>query len=364
MSQSYLAFDARVRTFQTGYDYYHPDFELRSEQTLYYPYDCWVVVESGDYDITFSPGEIVTLLRYDYSRDVLDVAGSISVRYEGMVDIDRDGFYDGIAVSDGFATHILTDADAYLDYTPYRSVVELDRVSITGTTYTPPTSSGGSGGTIRKYIYGTTDDDRLSGGSLPDEIVGKAGDDSLRGNGGADILWGDGGRDILVGGGGNDSVYAGFGNDLVQGGRGNDDLFGGKAGDTIFGGAGRDFVEGESGRDRLFGDGGADDLYGGRGSDRLIGGGGNDWIQGEQGRDKLTGGRGADDFVFDGNASRDTITDFSGNDEIWIDSGANRMSQLSFTDTRAGLLVEFGAVDIFLKGLDRSDIDASDFVFV
>ncbi len=65
-----------------------------------------------------------------------------------------------------------------------------------------------------------------------------------------------------------------------------------------------------------------------------------------------------------GDARGDTVTDFGGNDVLRIENGANHMSDLKFTDTRAGLLVEFGSVDIFLTGLDRGDLTASDFDFV
>lgn len=42
---------------------------------------------------------------------------------------------------------------------------------------------------------------------------------------------------------------------------------------------------------------------------------------------------------------------------------ASKMADLKFTDTKAGLLVEFGAVDIMLSGLDRGDLSRSDFDF-
>ena len=39
------------------------------------------------------------------------------------------------------------------------------------------------------------------------------------------------------------------------------------------------------------------------------------------------------------------------------------MKDLDFTDTKAGLKIEFGKVDIFLEDLDRNDISSSDFDF-
>ena len=81
------------------------------------------------------------------------------------------------------------------------------------------------------------------------------------------------------------------------------------------------------------------------------------------GTDRLVGGAKADRFVFDRNSDTNKIFDFDSSDLIKIKSGANGLSDLDFTDTSAGLRIEFGNVEIFLKGLDLSDIDAGNFVF-
>ena len=67
--------------------------------------------------------------------------------------------------------------------------------------------------------------------------------------------------------------------------------------------------------------------------------------------------------MFNKNSGRDTIEDFGGNDVIAITNGVNRLRDIDFTDTKAGLLIEFGKVDIFLEDLDRNDISSSDFDF-
>ena len=58
------------------------------------------------------------------------------------------------------------------------------------------------------------------------------------------------------------------------------------------------------------------------------------------------------------------MLDFGDNDIIRITSGADRMSDLSFTDTVDGLLLEFSSADVFFNGLDRDDLNAGDFDFV
>ena len=56
-------------------------------------------------------------------------------------------------------------------------------------------------------------DNRLSGGTVTDNLNGAAGNDTLLGNGGNDVLAGDIGDDLLDGGAGNDQMNGGAGND-------------------------------------------------------------------------------------------------------------------------------------------------------
>lgn len=163
-----------------------------------------------------------------------------------------------------------------------------------------------------------------------------------------------GGKDYVQGADTGETIRLGGGGDKCLGGGGNDRLFGGRGNDTLIGGAGRDKLDGGGGNDRLVGNGGNDTLYGGAGRDTLIG---------SAGSDTLTGGGGADRFVFNKSSGKGTITDFHDGDIIQVINGADRMRDLSFTDTKAGLLVEFGKVDIFLEGLDRNDVNSSNFDF-
>ena len=178
-----------------------------------------------------------------------------------------------------------------------------------------------------------------------------------------DVLRGGSGDDFIFGYAGNDKLYGGSSKDTLKGGSGKDKLYGEKGNDKLFGGSGKDMLKGGGGKDKLYGDSGKDKLYGGSSKDTLKGGGGKDKLDGGKGNDKLFGGSGADTFVFNKKSGKDTIEDFGGNDVIAITKGANRMKDLDFTDTKAGLKVEFGKVDIFLEDLDRNDISSSDFDF-
>jgi hypothetical protein len=187
-------------------------------------------------------------------------------------------------------------------------------------------------------------------------ISGRVGqDDRLIGDSDSNGIFGDSGNDFLSGKGGNDTLYGGSGNDTLNGGSGKD---------SLIASSGNDSLNGDDGNDKLFGDDGNDKLFGNDGNDKLFGGDGKDKLSGGNGNDTLNGGNGNDTFEFSKSSGKDKITDFRGGDVIEIESGANRMKDLDFTDTKAGLLVEFGNVDIFLKGLDRGDVNSSDFDFV
>lgn len=184
---------------------------------------------------------------------------------------------------------------------------------------------------------------------------GLQGNDKIIGNRYGDIIKGAGGNDTLIGKSGSDKLY---------GERGNDTLVGGGGNDKLFGAAGNDVAKGGGGNDRIISGGGHDKLIGGGGDDKLVGGGGRDSLDGGRGNDVLKGGAGPDVFEFNRSSGKDKVLGFSGSDELRIESGANRVSDLEFTDSKAGLLIEFGSVDIFLRGLDRSDLTGSDFDFV
>ena len=71
-------------------------------------------------------------------------------------------------------------------------------------------------------LSGTTNDDRLIGGSGNDILYGRAGNDHILGGNGDDILEGHAGNDLLIGGNGDDMISGGLGNDIMSGGAGAD----------------------------------------------------------------------------------------------------------------------------------------------
>lgn len=84
--------------------------------------------------------------------------------------------------------------------------------------------------------------------------------------------------DSLSGNDSNDFLYCGNGNDTAHGGGGSDRLSGGNGDDILFGDAGNDCVYGENGNDKLDGGAGSDIIWGGEGTDNLIGGDGIDYF--------------------------------------------------------------------------------------
>lgn len=91
-----------------------------------------------------------------------------------------------------------------------------------------------------------------------------------------DSLTGSAEDDYLFGGGGDDTLDGLAGNDVLRGGTGNDTLNGGAGADQLVGGDDNDTIDGGDGDDKLLGDAGDDVLIGGKGSDQLQGGVGND----------------------------------------------------------------------------------------
>ena len=101
----------------------------------------------------------------------------------------------------------------------------------------------------RRFFFGSSRNDNITGSSLTDLIFTGRGDDTINS------------------GGGNDLVYAGSGNDWIWAGTGNDIVFAGSGNDTIFGESGHDLLAGGSGNDTIIGGSGADGLFGQSGND-------------------------------------------------------------------------------------------------
>lgn len=145
---------------------------------------------------------------------------------------------------------------------------------------------------------------------------------------------------------------------------GNDvfDLRGGK--DKVGGGQGNDKMKGGDGHDQLWGEEGKDKLYGQAGRDKLWGGDSNDLLDGGSGNDVLWGGAGDDKFRFVKKLGNDTVKDFGSGDVLDLRKtgapGSFAKLLKAADDTDAGLELNLKSGSIFLAGLDKSDLDASD----
>lgn len=136
---------------------------------------------------------------------------------------------------------------------------------------------------VRLTADGGTGDDKLTGGSAVDGLLGGLGNDYLNGLGG---------NDGLSGNAGNDRLYGAEGNDSLNGHAGNDKLYGGAGNDGLSGDAGTDHLSGDSGNDVLDPGAGSDRSYGGAGVDRVVArqftGPDTDYLSGGTGEDTIT----------------------------------------------------------------------------
>ena len=192
-------------------------------------------------------------------------------------------------------------------------------------------------------VYGTTQNDTITGNNLSNLLAGNAGNDAIQGNDGDDGLFGGDGNDSLLGGVGQDVLLGEFGNDFLFGEVGNDSLFG------------------DDGNDQLYGGDGLDELYGGIGADSLYGGNDNDVLWGEDGNDILNGGNGNDIFVI-ARGSADIVQDFQdGFDRIGLGGGL-LFSQLTISSLGTNTLIRSsGQILATLQNVSSTLITSTDF---
>lgn len=137
-----------------------------------------------------------------------------------------------------------------------------------------------------------------------------------------------------------------------------------RLGFTINGTAKANWLEGDDGRDKLLGFAGNDDLFGQAGNDQLFGGDGADRLDGGLGADTVAGGAGRDTFVLHSRSGHDIVTDFQdGIDRIMIRTADTRLADLTITEVAAGVRIVSDGVSILLRGVDKADIGAGDFIF-
>ena len=210
--------------------------------------------------------------------------------------------------------------------------------------YANLTAGGGTYAGIEAVaLFGGSAPDTLSGGDMPDFLMGYQGADSLSGGGEDDELYGDTGADTLSGGSGSDMFDAWSGDDLILPGEGADDIWGGPGIDTVdYSGElapvevtvnssrlidgvaeamnGVENLVGSPFADKLTGDAGDNRLFGAAGADTVAGGEGSNYLRGDDGNDSLLGGAGFDDI--NGNVGDDTGSGGLGND--WVVGGRDR----------------------------------------
>ncbi|MEQ8383231.1 MAG: Ig-like domain-containing protein [Coleofasciculus sp. A1-SPW-01] len=234
-------------------------------------------------------------------------------------------------------------------------------------------------------LFGTPNNDTLTGGNGEDLVFGEAGDDELHGgtandflSGGDDDdqLFGDAGDDMLMGEAGRDRIEGGVGHDTVEGGDGNDQLFGNSGDDILFGNSGEDIIRGDEDndilyggddRDRLFGDTGNDFLLGEGDADILVGGDGDDTLDGGAGADKAYGNNGADQFILRVGEGSDTIFDFNpGEDTLGLAGGLsfNQLHLMGMGSTTLIQMQQSGEVLAMLIGVQANQVSVADFVVV
>jgi Ca2+-binding RTX toxin-like protein len=225
------------------------------------------------------------------------------------------------------------------------------------------------GGTGADFIYGSDQNDILSGDEGIDLLVGRGGNDYLYLNADGGTAYGNEGNDVGVGaadadnfimGDGNDAAYGYGGRDYLLGEGGNDTLIAGDGNDVIYGGAGINFMYGDGGDDVFIAEGSADQMEGGSGhnyyyrygagtsystggagidefigdafasNDTVVGGAGNDYLYGGGGNDLLQGG--ADNDVILGQAGNDTLEGGAGVNLLWANDAGNDQILVNVAD--------------------------------
>ncbi|APE43910.1 hypothetical protein BOO69_11195 [Sulfitobacter alexandrii] len=240
------------------------------------------------------------------------------------------------------------------------------------------------GGAGNDTLRGGAGDDVIEGGIQEDQLFGDTGNDTMDGGAGFDLMLGGAGNDFMNGGNQADNLFGEQGEDTLLGGNGFDRLFGGDDDDVGYGWFGTDALFGQLGDDRLYGQGDNDRIFGGQGNDLVDGGADDDQITGGAGFDTIIGGTGddrlvgafnADIFVFadfGGGFGQDTIGDFDANNvferiDLRLVSSIRDLDDLltnHVTQVGEDVLIDAGGGNtILLEGVDRNDLDATDFIF-
>jgi Ca2+-binding RTX toxin-like protein len=236
-----------------------------------------------------------------------------------------------------------------------------------------------------EIFYGLTGNDRIFagdgknnvfGGDGNDDIISGDGDDIINGGAGDDDIKAGDGKNLIYGGAGNDSLKTGCGDDVIYGGDGNDRIFAGDGVNTIFAGAGDDIIHGGKNADQIHAGAGADHIFAGEGNNVVLAGEGNDiinvghgknWINAGVGSDTIRLGGGKDTVVLAAGTGVDSITNFRlGHTTLGL-SGGLTFSDLAFSRSRGGTLIEITATGedlAYLAGIQPNKLTANSFAIV
>ncbi|MBF0329935.1 MAG: hypothetical protein HQL10_12315 [Nitrospirae bacterium] len=287
----------------------------------------WLYGESGNDTYIFSIGSGQDVIwDYDGNSDAIEFEAGITRNDVEFIKVDWD-----LKISLKGTTDSLT-IQSWFNGGWYRA--EQFRFADGTVLSSPDIDAGGY------KVFGTADNDILTGSKFNDEMLGHEGSDTMAGNSGNDVMNGGAGTDLIMGGEGDDTInggagddtgcgfglYGEAGNDLLMGGEGNDSLNGGIGDDRLYGDDGDDWLsdisyQGDNGNDYMNGGAGNDTLSGGSDDDILIGGADSDSLYGGSGSDILDGGDGDD--VFYGDAGDDYLEGGTGNDYTSGGSGSD-----------------------------------------
>ena len=103
----FVTYDGQWRTLQTSFDFSFPQYQVSGQEFPQFGYDSWIVVEqSFGNDNRLRPGEDVIVTGFNTFTDSADTANAKVYTYEGLVDLNNDGWLDSAVISRFSAEYI------------------------------------------------------------------------------------------------------------------------------------------------------------------------------------------------------------------------------------------------------------------